>query len=192
MSLSFWIRDYVFLPLATVRREIWWRHAVLVFAMMLFGVWHGATILFVVWGVYHGLLLVGHRLLQQIQRRRQWKIPPTLLTPASWMATFALVSLGWIFFRSHDLSQAIAMLGAVFSPASYGRMALRPNLYILTLLIVVGYFAYQLLAKFLNGLQESLWSRRVFWLLSPVRYAVIIFLTIAWSKQETVFVYFQF
>ncbi len=61
MSLSFWIRDYVFLPLAVLRRELWWRNLVLVISMVLFGVWHKATLLFVLWGCYQGCLLVVHR-----------------------------------------------------------------------------------------------------------------------------------
>ena len=46
MSLSFWIRDYVFLPLATMRREMWWRNLALVISMVLFGLWHQASLLF--------------------------------------------------------------------------------------------------------------------------------------------------
>ena len=58
MSLSSWIRDYVFLPLATMRRDRWWLYIALVLSMTLFGLWHGATATFIVWGLYHGLLLV--------------------------------------------------------------------------------------------------------------------------------------
>ena len=61
MSLSFWIRDYVFLPLATVRREVWWRNLALVISMVVFGLWHKASVLFLLWGCYHGVLLVLHR-----------------------------------------------------------------------------------------------------------------------------------
>lgn len=192
MSLSFWIRDYVFLPLATLRREMWWRHAALVFAMMLFGLWHGATALFLLWGAYHGLLLVGHRKFQQLQRRWKLNASETPLAIVSWGLTLALVSIGWIFFRGHNLQQAFTMLAAVFSPRSYGQLALRPNFYILTSLIIVGYFAYHLAEMLLARFKEDLWPRRLFWLLSPVRYALVILLTIAWSKQEAVFVYFQF
>jgi alginate O-acetyltransferase complex protein AlgI len=65
MSLSFWIRDYVFLPLATMRRAIWWRHFALIIAMTVFGLWHKASPLFLIWGCYHGILLVLHRQVQQ-------------------------------------------------------------------------------------------------------------------------------
>ena len=69
MSLSFWIRDYVFLPLAMVRREMWWRNLTLVLSMVLFGLWHKASVLFLLWGCYHGVLLVLHRQFQQLQRQ---------------------------------------------------------------------------------------------------------------------------
>ena len=61
MSLSFWIRDYVFFPLMRLRRELWWRNLSLIIAMTLFGLWHKATLLFLLWGAYHGVLLVLHR-----------------------------------------------------------------------------------------------------------------------------------
>jgi D-alanyl-lipoteichoic acid acyltransferase DltB (MBOAT superfamily) len=160
--------------------------------MILFGLWHGATAPFLMWGAYHGVLLTGHRKLQQLQRGWKVSLPATLSTGLSWAVTFALVSLGWILFRAHDLQQVFAMWTAVLTPASYRQLALRPNFYILTSLIVGGYFVYELLAHVLNSLEKYVWSRRLFWLLSPARYAVLIFLTIIWSKQESRFVYFQF
>ena len=65
MSLSFWIRDYLFLPLAVLRREDWWRKFCLLLSMVVFGIWHGATFLFVLFGCYHGVLLILHRQVQQ-------------------------------------------------------------------------------------------------------------------------------
>ena len=98
MSLSFWIRDYVFLPLATLRSKMAWRYFALVLAMVVFGFWHGATILYVLWGAYHGLLLVGHRQFQTLARRVNFSVPAALSNFLSWGTTFALVCLGWIWF----------------------------------------------------------------------------------------------
>ncbi|HEY1482341.1 MAG TPA: hypothetical protein VGF19_06455, partial [Candidatus Acidoferrum sp.] len=109
MSLSFWIRDYVFLPLAMMRREVWWRNLALVISMVLFGLWHRASVLFLVWGCYHGVLLVLHRQVQQAVRTFDWD-PPAFWTPLSWIATMALINLGWIFFRANSLPQARQML----------------------------------------------------------------------------------
>ena len=69
MSLSFWIRDYVFMPLAMLFRQEWWRKFCLLLAMVLFGIWHKATILFVLFGCYQGMLLILHRQAQQVERR---------------------------------------------------------------------------------------------------------------------------
>ena len=139
MSLSFWIRDYVFLPLATMRREIWWRNLALVLSMVAFGLWHKASLLFLLWGLYHGVLLFLHRQVQQVERRFAWQPPAALWTTVSWIATIALINLGWIFFRASSLPQARAMLGAVLSPASYWSHSLSGSLYVLVTGVAAGY-----------------------------------------------------
>jgi alginate O-acetyltransferase complex protein AlgI len=139
MSLSFWIRDYVFLPLAVVRREVWWRNLVLVISMILFGVWHKATVLFVIWGCYHGVLLILHRQVQQLQRKFNWTPSPRLRIPVAWVTTIGLVSLGWIFFRANSLVQARQMFGAMLSPATYSSHSLSGSLYLLVVAVGLGY-----------------------------------------------------
>ena len=139
MSLSFWIRDYIFLPLAMLRREVWWRNLALVIAMVVFGLWHKASVLLLLWGCYHGVLLVLHRQLQQLQRRFEWKPPVGLWTPVCWIATMALINLGWILFRANSLPEAHQMLSAVLSPASYLLHFLSGSLYLLIAVLAVGY-----------------------------------------------------
>jgi alginate O-acetyltransferase complex protein AlgI len=139
MSLSFWIRDYVFLPLAVMRREIWWRTLALVFSMVLFGVWHKASLLFVIWGCYHGVLLLMHRQIQQLQRRFEWSPAPALWSLFSWIVTSMLVSLGWIFFRASSLSQARQMLLAVLSFSTYFSHYVSGSLYGLVVALAAGY-----------------------------------------------------
>jgi alginate O-acetyltransferase complex protein AlgI len=139
MSLSFWIRDYVFLPLAMLRRELWWRNLVLVLSMVLFGLWHKASLLFVLWGLYHGVLLVLHRQVQQSQRSLNWVPPARLWEGVSWIVTIALVSLGWIFFRADSLAQAQQMLAAIVSPRSYLVHFVSGSLYLLVIALAAGY-----------------------------------------------------
>ena len=139
MSLSFWIRDYVFLPLATMRREIWWRNAVLIISMIVFGVWHKATWLFLIWGCYHGVLLVLHRQVQQAERKFNWQPEFWGWTFVSWMVTTALISLGWIFFRANSLQQARQMIASVISPASYAEHFISWSLYLLVASLAAGY-----------------------------------------------------
>ena len=150
MSLSFWIRDYVFLPLAVVRREMWWRNLVLVVSMILFGVWHKANVLFVLWGCYHGMLLVLHRQMQQLQRKFEWTPPAALWGAISWLVTISLVSLGWIFFRANSLAEAQQMLSAVLSPASYLSHFFSGSLYALVMVLAVGYAIVLLVIEVLD------------------------------------------
>ena len=139
MSLSFWIRDYVFLPLAMLRRELWWRNFVLFISMLLFGLWHRASLLFILWGCYHGVLLVLHRQLQELQRRFDWTPPSALWASFSWVATLGVVSLGWIFFRAKSVWQAKQMLLAVLTPSSYGSHFVSGSLYLLVAALALGY-----------------------------------------------------
>lgn len=144
MSLSFWIRDYVFTPLATLRRDPWWPYAALVISMVIFGFWHGANLTFIVWGFYHGLLLIGHRVGQQVKRQMGLNLPHPIGALLSWATTFMLVSLGYIFFRANDLEQAVQMLRAVVTPRSYSSayLTLPADYYLLVALMAGGYFAY--------------------------------------------------
>jgi alginate O-acetyltransferase complex protein AlgI len=139
MSLSFWIRDYVFFPLMRLRREAWWRNLSLLIAMVLFGLWHKASILFLLWGAYHGLLLLLHRQVEGLERRFDWTPPTVPWTALSWVSTISLVNLGWIFFRVNSLHQARQMLTAILSPATYRVHFLTGSLYLLVLALAVGY-----------------------------------------------------
>jgi len=156
MSLSFWIRDYVFLPLATARREMWWRNLSLVISMVAFGVWHKATILFVLWGCYHGVLLVLHRQIQQVERKLNWEPATPLWTAISWLVTITLVSFGWILFRANSLTQAGQMFGALVSPTTYAKHFIAWPLYVLVLVLALLYSAALLVISGLDRYAERI------------------------------------
>ena len=192
MSLSFWIRDYVFFPLAAMRREMWWRNVILVFSMVVFGVWHNATLLFVIWGCYHGVLLVGHRLLQKMQSKLNWTPALGLWIPLSWMVTISLISLGWIFFRASSAAQAGQMLAAVLSPVSYLSHSLSGSLYLMVLLLGLGYALVLMMVEALNRCSIALegtdgraasgviaFLARKRWLWLPPLYALTLLLVVA-------------
>ena len=158
MSLSFWIRDYVFLPLASLRRSLLWRNFTLVIAMVLFGLWHGGRLLFILWGAYHGTLLVLHRQWQQIGRRTEKADSGLAISVLGWAYTFAAISLGWILFRANSQSQAWAMLSSVFSAKSYFYRALPDSMYLLVATIAAGYFACFAIGKLLDRLAAKTYS----------------------------------
>jgi alginate O-acetyltransferase complex protein AlgI len=113
----------------------------LVIAMFVFGLWHKGDLLFAFWGIYHGLLLVAHRAWQQLRMRLNFEARPHfLLTPLSWLYTFAAVSLGWIFFRAESKRQALDMFRAILSSASYRHNVLSANFYGLIIIVLIAYF----------------------------------------------------
>ena len=192
MSLSFWIRDYVFFPLAPLRREMRWRNLMLALSMVVFGLWHKGTWLFLIWGAYHGMLLVSHRLLQQIVRRLNWE-PPKFWTPLSWLATASLISVGWIFFRANSMEQARQMLAAVASPASYDAHLLSTSLYVLIAVLAAGYAVVVLLGDALDnyseigqpqsGIVPSLARSRWYWVPALYLLALLLVLMITLTQQ---------
>jgi alginate O-acetyltransferase complex protein AlgI len=149
MSLSSWIRDYVFIPVAAARREVWWRYFALLFSMTLFGLWHGTTILFMLWGVYHGVLLIAHRVIQQRRRKSPWSLPAKLESLVSWVVSFLAISLGWVLFRANSPGQAWNFLKAVVNLRYYSSPALPANYYLMVLAALLGYLAYHII--FLPG-----------------------------------------
>jgi D-alanyl-lipoteichoic acid acyltransferase DltB (MBOAT superfamily) len=95
ISLSSWLRDYLYIPLGGSRHGQWRTSFNLLATMLLGGLWHGASWMFVLWGGLHGLYLVVERALQHGGRRLAGGVYPALV--------FLLVSLTWIPFRAPDL-----------------------------------------------------------------------------------------
>jgi alginate O-acetyltransferase complex protein AlgI len=205
MSLSFWIRDYVFLPLAMMSRSVFWRNVVLVLSMVLFGLWHKASLLFVLWGFYHGVLLVAHRQLQQLQKKFDWIPPEPLWKAVSWCVTMALVSLGWILFRANSLRQAQQMLFAVVTLKSYPQQYLSGTLYLLVVGLALGYAVVVWIAGLLRGYTNGaeaptggvaslLARKRWYWL--PALYvlvlAMVLMVTLTQSATTVQFMYRAF
>ncbi|MEO7359776.1 MAG: MBOAT family O-acyltransferase, partial [Gemmatimonadaceae bacterium] len=143
MTLSRWIRDYVFMPLTMhYRRNPIAARGSIVLAMALCGVWHGAGWTFLLWGLWHGLLLAANatfmrgffRPTQEIAWRR-W---------LAWAVTFAAVQVSWIFFRAESVSQISDFLTALFTMRSgLERAAVRENGIIIVGLLWFGLFLIQ-------------------------------------------------
>lgn len=106
MSLSFWLRDYLYIPLGGSRGSRLLAGRNLVIVMFLGGLWHGAAWTFVIWGLYHGALLAGHAVCHD----RGW-IPRS--RPLAVALTFMSVMVGWVFFRSGTMTEAWRLLGVM-------------------------------------------------------------------------------
>jgi len=106
MSLSSCMRDYVYIPFGGSRRGTVLLYRNLMLTMLIGGLWHGASWVFVAWGAYHGVLLCLNRAFSDLWEK--------IWQPARLVFTFFLVVIGWVFFRSTDFSMASFMLRKMF------------------------------------------------------------------------------
>jgi len=112
ISLSTWFRDYVFIPLGGSRRGPWRVAANLMITFLVSGFWHGASWNYVLWGAYHGLLLIGARAASAAWASLQAPSPkpqvPLWLQPLQIVGMFVLTCVGWLIFRETELHQLLA------------------------------------------------------------------------------------
>ena len=99
MTLSRWLRDYLYIPLGGSRGTTLATNRNLMITMTLGGLWHGAAWTFVLWGIWHGLALVVHR---GFARPSETAFAKSL----GWLQTMLVVLVGWVFFRSTDFPSA--------------------------------------------------------------------------------------
>jgi D-alanyl-lipoteichoic acid acyltransferase DltB (MBOAT superfamily) len=122
ISLSTWLRDYLYIPLGGNRHGRWMTYRNLMLTMLLGGLWHGASWNFAIWGGYHGALLGIERLARG--DRAADERPPRAY-PLRALLTFVLVLIGWVFFRAANLTQSLQVIGQMFGGAR-GRLLLEP------------------------------------------------------------------
>ena len=119
ISLSTWLRDYLYIPLGGSRGGAWRTCVNLMITMLLGGMWHGAAWTFVIWGALHGFYLVAHRFWNAIEwRPLVWLRETTAWQWAARLLLFQAVCLGWVFFRSPSFAIAFSMLHRLSVPGA--------------------------------------------------------------------------
>ncbi len=99
------------------------------------------AVLYMMWGVYHGLLMVFHRQWQEFRKRVGFEWTGLIPSLISWAITFSAVCIGYIFFNARNVPQAMHMLKAVASLRSYRHITLDHSFCLMTMVASVGYFA---------------------------------------------------
>ena len=116
ISLSRWLRDYLYIPLGGNRRGN--RYVNLTITMVIGGIWHGNSINFLIWGFFHGMGLVIVHAFGQLKKKFSISTEShhsKILSILSWLLTFHFVTLLWVFFRAKDFDEALHVLKAVLS-----------------------------------------------------------------------------
>lgn len=182
ISLSSWLRDYLYIPLGGNRAGQLRSYVNLLVTMALGGLWHGASWTFLVWGVWHGLGLIVARLW------KDWHLPRWPAVP-SHLVTLVFVMIGWLLFRAQDWQTAGTMLGGLVGlngfAISPGMHAAARPVELATLVLSVGIIYLPLLGVSARG-----------WLMRPsFAPALLLWICALWTMQSRTvipFLYFQF
>ena len=185
ISLSRWLRDYLYIPLGGNRGGEFKTYRNLMLTMLLGGLWHGASWNFMIWGGYHGGLLALER---AAGRKKFLNTPGPVVYVLRAILTFVLVCVGWVFFRAQTFTDSITVLRAMFSTAWDPAQLMIP-----TWLLVFTAIA------FLIALAEEKWEwieqlpRGPAWAYAMLLVALLFSVELLGVTEKAVpFVYFQF
>lgn len=173
MTLTRWLRDYLYIPLGGNRYGVPATYRNLVATMVVGGLWYGAGWTFVVWGAVHGVYLVAERAGTSWFVRHTGtgtdpdatRLPHGVSATLRWLVTFNLVSLAWIFFRAESVGSALGIIGriATVAPGSAGLVT------VLAVATIVGALACQLVTD-----ERTLELRARFTTLRPVTQVAVL------------------
>jgi alginate O-acetyltransferase complex protein AlgI len=184
ISLSSWLRDYVYVQLGGNRRGPTRTQINLMLTMLIGGLWHGASWTFVVWGALHGLYLVGERLAKHV-------VPPSPLWDTRLarafliLLTFSLVCFAWVFFRATSFAQAFRLVLAML-----GGGAGDVHAELLAALIPVGVLL--LVHAALRDTTLETVVERTPWLARTAALLAMLLSLVLFSGIDRAFIYFQF
>ena len=186
MTLSSWLRDYLYIPLGGNRNGRSATYRNLALTMLLGGLWHGAAWNFVVWGALHGGALAGERYVKERWGHRL-ALPGPVAAVGQWLLTFHVVCLAWIFFRAPDAGRAFDLLGRILTDRGPS-----PLITSTLLLVVAGAIAAQFIPRdVLVRMQRSfaLWPAG-----AQVAAAALVLVAVDVLGPEGIapFIYFQF
>ena len=194
ISLSTWLKDYLYIPLGGNRGGKWMTYRNLMTTMVLGGLWHGAAWTFVVWGALHGGALIAHKEWTAFTRRRQERWPALAKhaisgkTPSlrGMAITFYWVCITWVFFRADSFSSATTVLSSFVGLRSPGTETLNPAILgFLGLLAVLHWLtAQQVWTRIVERLPAQAFSA-IYGLLAA---AILTLVPVGYQA----FIYFQF
>ena len=186
ITLSSWLRDYLYIPLGGNRHGAHRTYAALMTTMLLGGLWHGANWTFVAWGGLHGLYLALERLLRG--RFSHYRPGPAVFVLLG-LLTYTLVNVTWVFFRAKTFSKAWLVLSGMVGQSG----ASKPILDTFSLLTVAAVIGGMLVVHWLMRARtlESVIARAPPVLLS-VLWALLAFAIVIAQGSGSAFIYFQF
>ncbi len=186
ISLSSWLRDYLYIPLGGNRGGRWLTYRNLMITMLLGGLWHGAGWTFVLWGLYQGLLLCIYR---PFESRIRQSDPSLLRRLVETFLFFNLICLGWLFFRAESITQVWFFLQEILFTNFNATFLTTYGLG--SILVLTGPFL--LLEVWLSRRGDLLALTRVAWGWRAAAYVYALFMLLIYQPhRSSEFIYFQF
>jgi alginate O-acetyltransferase complex protein AlgI len=184
--LSAWLRTYLYIPLGGNRHGTARTYVNLMAVMALGGLWHGAALGYLVWGVVHGLFLVIERpFLKREQAIYARSTALSLMLRGLRIAlTFTCVTLAWTFFKLPDFNHALSYLAGIYRMPFAPNLLPTPGCY----LLAAAYCLPAIAQHLFGGISAS----RRYGYFEPLVYATMIYLSVVEAGPETPFIYFQF
>jgi alginate O-acetyltransferase complex protein AlgI len=189
MTLSRWLRDYLYIPLGGGRGSRWTTGRNIMITMVLGGLWHGAAWTFVAWGALHGMgQVAGHF---RRERRERAGLDPvaggTARVVVQRLATFHVVCLGWIFFRADSISGAFTLIKRLFT--AWGPAPLVTPLLLIT---VFGALALQYLPADAAARTQRAFVRQGWAIQGAILGVVLLAITTLGPQGVAPFIYYRF
>jgi D-alanyl-lipoteichoic acid acyltransferase DltB (MBOAT superfamily) len=192
ISLSTWLRDYIYIPLGGNRRGRLRTYFNLFATMVIGGIWHGASWMYLLWGAYHGILLACHKLIKQTINFNYDATMARVAQPFNVIITFTLVFVGFTFFRSPSLDNLSEIATQIFT-AFHPEIALQfiTAYSLVVVAIVAGFLLHFTPDKWQVKLSNAYTSMPL--LAQALILAVVLFAVIQTRQSELVpFVYLQY
>ncbi len=189
ISLSFWLRDYVYIPLGGNRKGTFRTYLNNFLTMLIGGLWHGAAWKFVFWGAMHGVGLAIHKAFQPVLRR----IPDNWFTIfISWALTFVYVSLLWVFFRAASFEDSVLIIKNIFVEFHWNQI---PQFFearmvwcVMMIALIIMHFIPQSAAD-----KAQIIFIKSPWFVKLISFLIVVQLVIEFMSEEvSPFIYFQF
>jgi D-alanyl-lipoteichoic acid acyltransferase DltB (MBOAT superfamily) len=184
MTLSFWLRDYLYIPLGGNRGGALFTYRNILITMVLGGLWHGASVSFIIWGLLHGLALVVERMLGVTGPGGHRHVPAAI----SWLVTFHFVCLTWVFFRAPSLDGALAYLSTLVASDAIWSTTVTP----LVLLMLAFGALTQIIPDAWFERLEVRYDRASIAVKVALPFAAIFLVAVAAPGGVPPFIYFQF
>src|SRR5216110_2421742 len=188
ISLSTFLRDYLYIPLGGNQVRPFRAALNLVIVMFLGGLWHGAAWTFVVWGLLHGSYLVIERVIRVLFENKSWAAVP-LTRAVAGFATYGAVCVAWVFFRASDFTIASRMLGGMFGGHPHGDAILSTREMLQIALVTAGMILVHWSLRDSNI--ETAVTRLPRWVLTAA-WALMACAIILTQGSSNAFIYFQF